>query len=90
LLDRRNGANLWKIEALENRQLTRPAIYGDFVVVGDYEGYLHWIGIDDGEFAARTKVGGKGFTGAPVVAGGNLYVYTRKGELAAYRPVAAR
>ena len=37
--------------------------HGDFVVVGDYEGYLHWIGIDDGEFAARTKVGGKGFTG---------------------------
>jgi outer membrane protein assembly factor BamB len=89
LLDRRNGATLWRQDKLENRSLTRPAIYGNFVVVGDYDGYLHWIDIDSGEFAAREKVGGKGFTGAPLVVGDTLYVYTRKGELAAYRAGAA-
>lgn len=85
LLDRRNGATQWKVPDLENRGLTRPAIYGNFVVVGDFEGYLHFINADTGAFAARIKVGGDGFTGAPLVIGDVMYVYTRKGELAAYR-----
>ncbi len=33
---------------LLNRGLTRPVFYGNFIVVGDYEGYLHWINMDDG------------------------------------------
>lgn len=85
LLDRRNGATQWKLDQLENRGLTRPAIFGSFVVVGDFEGYLHFINAETGEFAAREKVGGKGFTSAPLVIGDRMYVYTRKGELAAYR-----
>ena len=89
MLDRRNGAESWKSDQLRNRGLTRPVFFGGFVVVGDMDGYLHWIDIDSGEFAAREKVGGKGFTGAPLVVGDTLYVYTRKGELAAYRAGAA-
>jgi outer membrane protein assembly factor BamB len=85
LLDRRNGGTIWKQDLLTNRQLTRPAIQGNFVVVGDFEGYLHWIRVDDGNFAARAKVGGDGFVSAPVVVGANLYVLTRSGELVAYR-----
>jgi len=83
LLDRRNGATLWKQDALTNRGLTRPVFYEDFVVVGDAEGYLHFMNVDDGNFAARLDVGGKGFTGAPLVVGGTLFVYTRKGDLVA-------
>lgn len=89
LLDRRNGSTMWKQDQLENRGLTRPAIYGSFVVVGDAEGYLHWMNIGDGRFAARDKIGGKGFSGAPLVVGNTVYVYTRKGQLVAYRAGAA-
>ncbi len=89
LLDRRNGAESWKHNQLLRRGLTRPVIYGSFVVVGDAEGYLHWIKISDGHFAAREKVGGKGFSGPPLVVGNTLYVMTNKGELTAYRAGAA-
>ena len=89
MLDRRNGAEFWKQNQLAYRDLTRPAFYGSFVVVGDYEGYLHWINVNDGSFAARSKVGGKGFTGPPLVVGRTLYVMTKKGELAAFRAGAA-
>ena len=85
LLDRRNGAESWKNDQLYHRGLTRPAIYGTFVVVGDAEGYLHWINISDGRFAAQIKVGGKVFSGPPLVVGNTLYVMTNKGELIAYR-----
>lgn len=89
LLDRRNGAEFWRHAQLLRRGLTRPVFYGSFVVVGDADGYLHWINISDGLFAAREKVGGKGFSGPPVVVGNTLYVMTKKGELVAFRAGAA-
>jgi outer membrane protein assembly factor BamB len=89
LLDRRNGAEFWKQNQMLRRGLTRPAFYGNFVVVGDAEGYLHWVNVSDGSFAAREKVGGKGFTGPPLVVGRTIYVMTKKGELAAFRSGAA-
>lgn len=89
LLDRRNGAESWKLDLLRNRGLTRPVFYGSFIAVGDAEGYLHWVRIDNGQFAAREKVGGDGFAGPPMVVGNTLYVMTRKGSLIAYRAGAA-
>lgn len=89
LLDRRNGAEFWKQDQLLRRGLTRPVFYGALVVVGDAEGYLHWINVSDGHFAARTKVGGDGFAGPPLVVGDTLYVMTRKGRLEAFRAGAA-
>lgn len=84
LLDRRNGSTMWKLDSLGNRALTRPEFMGNFVVVGDYDGYLHWIDTSNGQFAARDKVGGDGFVSAPLVAGNKLYVLTRDGNLSAY------
>jgi len=89
LLDRRNGSTLWKIDQLTNRGLTRPAFYGDLVVVGDKEGYLHWIDLKDGKFVARVREDRKGFASAPVTVGTTLYVLTATGSLAAYRAGAA-
>ena len=74
---------------MARRGLTRPVFYGSFVVVGDEKGYLHWLNVSDGQFAAREKVGGKGFSGPPLVVGNTLYVQTRKGDLVAYRAGAA-
>jgi outer membrane protein assembly factor BamB len=85
LLDRRNGSTLWKIDQLTNRGLTRPAFYGDVMVVGDKEGYLHWIDIENGNFVARVREGSKGFAAAPVTVGTTMYVLTKKGSLVAYR-----
>jgi outer membrane protein assembly factor BamB len=89
LLDRRNGATQWKIDQLTNRGLTRPAFYGDYIVVGDKEGYLHWINTSDGNFVARERLGKKGFVSAPLTVGTTTYVMTTKGDLAAFRAGAA-
>ena len=89
LLDRRNGAETWKLDQLQRRGLTRPVFYGSFIVVGDDEGYLHWINSSSGQFAAREKIGGKGFSGPPLVVGNTLYVMTKKGNLTAFRAGAA-
>jgi len=89
MLDRRNGSTIWKIDRMSNRGLTRPAFYGNFVVVGDEEGYLHWIDTQIGSFVAREKVDSKGFAAAPFSVGTTLYVLTHGGKLIAYRAGAA-
>ena len=89
LLDRRNGSTQWKQDLLTNRGLSRPAFYGNQVVVGDAEGYLHWLDVESGEFVARVRPGKKGFAAAPLTVGTSLFVLTDKGELIAYRAGAA-
>ncbi len=89
LLDRRNGATQWKVDQLTNRGLTRPAFYGDYIVVGDKEGYLHWLNVSDGHFVAREREGKKGFVSAPLTVGTTTYVMTTDGKLVAYRAGAA-
>ena len=89
MLDRRNGSTMWKQDQLLNRGLGRPAFYGSQLVVGDAEGYLHWINVETGDFVARVREGKKGFAGAPISVGTTLYVLTNDGTLAAYRAGAA-
>ncbi len=79
------GSALWKQESLVGRRLTAPAVQGDHIVVGDFEGYLHWLSRDDGQFVARERADSDGFSAAPIVVDGTLYTLGRSGELAAWR-----
>lgn len=56
-LDRYNGATIWKQEKLAYRSLTRPTIVGDYIAVGDFEGYVHLLSRYDGRFVARYQLG---------------------------------
>lgn len=56
-LDRHNGATIWKQDKLAYRKLTRPTIIGDYLAVGDFEGYVHLISRYDGHFIARYQLG---------------------------------
>lgn len=85
-LDRASGNSLWKQDLLARRQLTTPAVQGDYGVVGDLEGYLHWFKIESGEFVGREKISGDAIRGTPQVsADGVLYAVTTEGKLAAYK-----
>ncbi|ADV27246.1 outer membrane assembly lipoprotein YfgL [Pseudoxanthomonas suwonensis 11-1] len=85
-LDKSNGVALWSQPALARRSLTGPAVQGDYAVVGDYAGYLHWLRLDNGEMAGRAKVGRKrAIRGALVEADGLLLVQDVKGGLTAFR-----
>lgn len=83
-LDKYNGGALWSNTTLARRSLTAPTIHGDYAVVGDFDGYLHWLKTDNGEVAARARVGGKAIRGKPVVADGILLVQDVEGGLTAF------
>jgi outer membrane protein assembly factor BamB len=55
-LDRNNGSTLWKQDGLVRRALTRPQLQKQFIIVGDLNGYLHWLTRDTGKLVARTRL----------------------------------
>ena len=83
-LDREAGTQLWRQEALRLRDLTAPTRYANTLVVGDYEGYLHWLSPDDGSFLARERAAGQRIASAPLVVGQNVYVQGDDGTVAAF------
>lgn len=84
-LDQRTGAALWKQKDLHQRKLTAPAAYNDYVVVGDFEGYAHWLSASDGRQMGRVQVDSDGITITPVVKDDIVYVYAKDGTLAALK-----
>lgn len=55
-LAQHNGGTMWRQDGLRGRQLSAPVVQGDAVVVGDYNGWLHWLSREDGRFLARARV----------------------------------
>src|SRR5690606_13829750 len=49
-LNRRDGFENWRQEALTRRRLSPPAVLGDFVVVADLDGYVHFLDRATGQF----------------------------------------
>lgn len=84
-LDRDTGAALWRQDALRLRGLTAPALMGDYVLVGDYQGYLHWLSKYDGRFLARVQVDEAGMLATPVVRGETVYALGNGDQLIAWR-----
>lgn len=83
-LDKATGAEAWRQEGLARRSLGGIAIHEGHAVVGDFEGYLHWLRLSDGAFAARVDAG-EAIRGAPRVADGILVVQDVEGRLSAYQ-----
>ncbi|WGS48543.1 outer membrane protein assembly factor BamB [Paraburkholderia sp. D15] len=81
-----SGAPLWKNDKLKNRELGVPYLLGRAAVLGDYQGYVHFLSRDDGTLVARVKTDGSPITSAPVLAGDTLVVQTHDGDLYGYRP----
>lgn len=81
-----NRRELWVQDKLSWRQVTRPAVIDDYLVVGDYEGYLHLLASDDGSLQGQMKFDSEGIrVPMQVMRNGNLLVYGNGGKMAVYR-----
>lgn len=75
------GVAIWRQSELLHRNLTSPVLFDGYLVVGDSEGYLHWINTADGRFVSQQKVDSSGFQTDPVVAGSKLLIQAKGGEV---------
>jgi len=84
-LSRGSGRELWRKKELRNRDVSAPAVFGSSVVVGDFEGYLHWFDIETGDLQARVRAGSERITSQPLVVNDILYVMSDNGSMYAFR-----
>jgi len=71
---------------LKARRVTGPAVVGNYIVVGDFEGYLHWLNRETGEFVHRTRLDDKRILVPCRTVGDILLAFSSSGVLAAYKP----
>ena len=86
-LSRANGVEQWRNELLLRRELSAPVAFGRYVVVGDLEGYLHFIDAASGSIDARRRVDDARISGLPHAQGDVLLVQAESGVVAAYEIV---
>jgi len=96
-LDKKTGATLWKQDKLQRRAVTAPVIYKNSVIVGDFNGFVHWLNIDDGHIEARFRIGeggdsietaddflyhkAKNILFAPLIINDIIFVFDRYGHI---------
>lgn len=74
----------WAQTVLARRKLSGSATSGSYVVVGDFEGYLHALSQVDGHVSARTRVDSDGIQADVQSVDDMLIVYGNSGKLVAY------
>jgi len=79
--ERSGGRSLWKQAGLYGRHVSTPAVYNGNVVVGDFEGYVHFLSPVDGSFVARQSTDKSPIVVAPRVIADQLVVQTKDGDL---------
>ncbi|MCK5720488.1 MAG: outer membrane protein assembly factor BamB [Thiomargarita sp.] len=83
-LERFSGEVWWKQDKLAYRKITAPASIGNYVVVGDFAGYLHWITQKNGQFAARFQMNNPIIVPPLVIDNNMLIVYDTGGYIKAF------
>ena len=83
-MSRSTGAESWRTDATLRRSPTLPVPFQGTVVVGDFEGYLHFFSNFDGTTAARVRFGKDAISGHPVVMANRLFVQSDNGSIAAF------
>lgn len=80
---RTGGVVVWQQDALAYRQLSKPVMYLGYVVVGDFQGYLHFLAPEGGSIIARAHPVGSPIRAVPVVVGNRIYVLSTAGDVVA-------
>jgi len=88
--DRDTGRTLWNQKAFEYRFVTAPAVLDlganqhgldQVVVVADYQGYVHFLDLKNGQEIARDQVSSHIIAAAPVVLNNKIYLEDEMGKV---------
>ena len=80
-LDRSTGSSIWKNDQLSLRRATAAYALDDYLLIGDFEGYLHVLKNEDGSFVARLRTDGSPILTPPITLGDGALIQTSGGAL---------
>ena len=72
-LNEEDGISVWKQSELERRFMTDPVFFNNYIIVGDFEGYVHWLSAETGEIVNRIRLDRNSIL-APAAASGDIVV----------------
>lgn len=75
----------WAQTVFSRRKLSGSATLSSYVIVGDFDGYIHALSQVDGHIAARTRVDSSGIQVDLQTFDNKLLVYSNDGKLVAYK-----
>jgi len=78
-----SGEKVWDNDQLLNRQLSNPVVLGNHVVVGDLDGVLHLLDVNNGQLLGRSSTSGD--VRVLRVVDNQLLVSTRKGAMSIWQ-----
>jgi len=81
----RTGAEIWRQKALLYRSLTGFAVMDEWIVTGDYQGYLHFLDKATGAIAGRVATGKGRLSNPPIVWGNVVVVDSDTGQVSAWK-----
>lgn len=81
----RNGAELWRQNALLYRRLSGTAVMEEGVVLADFDGYVHWLDKSNGAIIGRVRSGKVRVSTRPVVSGNLVAIINDRGQISVYR-----
>lgn len=79
-----SGAGMWKQSRLGSKKLSRPVIKGQYIVVGDDQGYVNLLRNYDGALVARSATDGTGIKTPASLLPDGFAVQTAKGGVYAF------
>ena len=82
-LDRLTGITVWEQDAFLRRRLSGPVAVDRYVLVSDFDGFVHILRKSDGQPMGRSRPSGGGFVGEPLVVGDRIYIMNKAGDLVA-------
>ena len=80
-LDKNSGSSVWKNDQMILRRISAPLALSNYLLVGDFEGYIHVLKIEDGALAARLKIDGSPILTTPLEMDGGALIQTHGGGL---------
>lgn len=76
----RKGSVKWSNSLFARRSLSSFVVIGNILVFGDYEGFLHFLDIKDGDYIGRHNVSSEGLFGLKVIGANKLFVNSYMGD----------
>ena len=80
------GKTDWHTTILNGRRTSPPTLWHQYVVISDYEGYVHFFSATTGKYLSRISLAGNGIRGEASIGKNLLYFQTNNGKVYAIKP----
>lgn len=83
-LEATSGREIWRQSSFLRRKLSDPVAYSNYLLIGDFKGYIHVVAQSDGRLLGRYR-GGSAYRSGMIASDGIVYSLADNGKLSAFK-----